>query len=288
MPIVFRSALSSSIANATFLDKTIDDLKKGKLSLFKVDVSELTYIDDVQQSIYDNIQDIASNVTDIATNAADIGFLDADLATLDGEAIKNTPNNFDQYTEKLAPVEGDILLINDSEDSGNIKKVDLANLIGGGGGAGSSIDWIDGDIAPGNEYSNGLALRTFEEASTQEMFFSLTVPESYTPGDQLKLAYAKIIGGGFSEEYNLVTTTFLLDDTDFTNRTNFHDSTNAAVTGGLNTILNVNDIDLTDGSGLINAVSVAPFDTILVRLRRDSVSLDNIKFIENSPIIKLK
>lgn len=294
MPIVFRAPLSSSVVNSTFLDKTVDDLKKGKLSLFKVDALEAEYIEDVQQSIYDNIQNIATNVTNIGTNATNIATNVTNISTnagaittLDGEVIKNTANDFAQYTEKLAPVEGDILLINDSEAAGAIKKVDLANLIGGGGGAGSSIDWIDGDIAPINEYSSGLSLKVFEEASIQEMFFSLTIPESYTPGDQLKLGNAKIIGGGVLEDYNLVTQTYLLDATDFTDRTNFHDSTNAAVNGAINSIINVNDIDLTDATGLINAVAVNPFDTILVRLRRDSVSTDDIKFIKNSPVIKL-
>jgi hypothetical protein len=48
MPIAFKSKLSSSVANATFLDKTIDDLKKGKLGLYKVTSSETGAIQDVQ------------------------------------------------------------------------------------------------------------------------------------------------------------------------------------------------------------------------------------------------
>jgi hypothetical protein len=48
MPIQFKSKLSSSVANATFLDKTIDDLKKGKLGLYKVTSSEVGAIQDVQ------------------------------------------------------------------------------------------------------------------------------------------------------------------------------------------------------------------------------------------------
>jgi hypothetical protein len=48
MPIAFKSKLSSSVANATFLDKTIDDLKKGVLGLYKVSPSEADAVDDVQ------------------------------------------------------------------------------------------------------------------------------------------------------------------------------------------------------------------------------------------------
>ncbi len=48
MPIAFKSKLSSLIANATFLDKTIDDIKKGKLTLFKNLIGDAETVDDVQ------------------------------------------------------------------------------------------------------------------------------------------------------------------------------------------------------------------------------------------------
>lgn len=51
MPISFRSRLTSAGVNTVFLDKTIDDLKKGKLGLYKVDTSESSAITDVQQYI---------------------------------------------------------------------------------------------------------------------------------------------------------------------------------------------------------------------------------------------
>jgi soluble P-type ATPase len=48
MPIIFKSKLSSSVANQTFLDKTIDDIKKGKLTLYKVTLGEADQVEDVQ------------------------------------------------------------------------------------------------------------------------------------------------------------------------------------------------------------------------------------------------
>jgi hypothetical protein len=48
MPIIFKSKLSSSVANQTFLDKTIDDIKKGKLGLYKTTIGEPTSITDLQ------------------------------------------------------------------------------------------------------------------------------------------------------------------------------------------------------------------------------------------------
>ena len=49
MPIIFKSPLSSTVANQTFLDKTIDDIKKGKLGLYKVTIGEPGEVEDVQQ-----------------------------------------------------------------------------------------------------------------------------------------------------------------------------------------------------------------------------------------------
>lgn len=51
MPIIFNSNLSSTVANNTWLDKTIDDLKKGKLGLYKVTPLESEAIEDVQNAL---------------------------------------------------------------------------------------------------------------------------------------------------------------------------------------------------------------------------------------------
>ena len=48
MPVQFKSKLTSASVNQNFLDKTIDDLKKGKLKLYKVDPNEVDAVEDVQ------------------------------------------------------------------------------------------------------------------------------------------------------------------------------------------------------------------------------------------------
>jgi hypothetical protein len=48
MPIQFKSQLSSAIANQTFLDKTVDDVKKGVLGLYKTTIGEATSVVDLQ------------------------------------------------------------------------------------------------------------------------------------------------------------------------------------------------------------------------------------------------
>ena len=98
MPIPFRSILSSATANATFLDKTIDDIKRGKLGLYKVEINEAGAVGDVQE--YLNFQAIANGIagendpnattysSELIVNNGDdrkvaIGKLDAQLSNTD-------------------------------------------------------------------------------------------------------------------------------------------------------------------------------------------------------------
>jgi len=251
MPINFRAPLTSSGANEVFLDKTIADIKKGKLSLYKVSVGETEYIDDVQQSIYDNIQNIS---------------------TLDGEAIKNTANNFDQYTEKVTPVNNDIVLINDSEAGGAIKKLKLANMIGGGSGGGGAIIWLDGSISPLKGFENFSDIRLFDDSDLQTLILNILVPGSYTVGNQILLKNLMTYTDSTSGNILFRTTTYLTKvGEDITSIANSHDSTNAEITvSASDTVYSVGDIDLTDSSGEINSVAVATGDLLRVVLIRES------------------
>lgn len=61
MPISFGSSLSSAVANNTFLDKTINDVKKGKLGLYKVSTDKLlepTSIEDLQVFIAEIVETV--------------------------------------------------------------------------------------------------------------------------------------------------------------------------------------------------------------------------------------
>ena len=75
MPIPFRSILSSAVANATFLDKTIDDIKEGILGLRK-SASDPTAITDAQ--VY---------INEIATINGIIGESDPNSTTYSSEEI---------------------------------------------------------------------------------------------------------------------------------------------------------------------------------------------------------
>ena len=58
MPIQFGSNLSSATANNTFLDKTVDDAKKGVFGLYKTLPSDPDAIADVQDKINENSDEI--------------------------------------------------------------------------------------------------------------------------------------------------------------------------------------------------------------------------------------
>ena len=58
MPIAFKAPLTSAGANATFVDKTIDDAKKGVLALYKNLPNDVDAIEDIQ----DYVNEIASTV----------------------------------------------------------------------------------------------------------------------------------------------------------------------------------------------------------------------------------
>jgi hypothetical protein len=64
--------------------------------------------------------------------------IDFGSAATDGSAIHNNEaNEISAITEKEAPVAGDLIIIEDSEDGYTKKSVDIANLPSGGGGGGS-------------------------------------------------------------------------------------------------------------------------------------------------------
>lgn len=66
MPIQFKSKLSSSVANATFLDRTVDSSAVGKISLLNPDsAANGDTIDSVQLEINKNKRTVNAIVSDI-------------------------------------------------------------------------------------------------------------------------------------------------------------------------------------------------------------------------------
>tara|TARA_R110000868_G_C10972548_1_gene770413 strand:- start:8086 stop:9987 length:1902 start_codon:yes stop_codon:yes gene_type:complete len=429
MPIPFKSILSSVIANATWLDKTIDDEKKGKLGLFKTANTDPDAIADVQQYINDvadsdgtigetdtnrkiyssaqiisngdsrkvaigkldaqvkiNIdvndnQDvtladhetrIGDNETNIQTNADNIqtnqdeiqaiedsvgsasgiaplnastkidsiylpSYVDdveeyADLAsfpvtgetgkiyvaidtnktyrwsgsvyaeispsdvnsvngytgivTLDKTDIglSNVTNDaqllrssadFDTFTEKDTANENDIVLIEDSEDSFNKKKVRLENMLGGGNGGGGSFIWeLNEEISPLESFAYGISLLDFDYESEMAISALLIVPSSYSGAKQIALEnLAFIIDATSGDVLFNCETTLIKTGENINTTTNIHQSGNSEIAVSLaNSITRVGALELTDELGLINGVAVEANDILKIILKRNNTA----------------
>ncbi len=154
-----------------------------------------------------------------------------------------------------------------------------ASSSGGGGGAG--LEWYFGDSNAPVEaiLSNGLRVLDFSQLpDEQTMYVGLVVPSSYVPGTQILLTDGKFFSPLTSGEVLWRTQTNLLKagvvaTTDPLTATD-HESTSGqqAVDPQANEIVEIGDIDLTNASGEINSVAVAPGDQLLVKFFRDTSS----------------
>ena len=428
MPISFKSKLSSTVANATFLDKTIDDATIGKFSLREsssADIEDIqlflntlradvdsndveladhetrigdneTLLIDHETRIGDNETAIGINITNIGTNASDIQAIEDSvnavngIAPLDGngevplanlpqsvqdglspqgnwDADTNTPDitiapvvgqywivnvagstnlngitdwgvndwavftdgdwakmdfsnsvtsvngqtgivvldktdvgltnvtddaqlkraagDIDTFTEKVAPVDADIVLIEDSEDSFNKKKVLLSNMLGGGSGGGGSFVWeLNGDFSPLESITSGISMLGFGSDLETDIWAFIQVPTSYD-ASQIKLTGLSFTTVDSTDNVLFRCQTYLNRSGQAINYQN-HISTNTESTLTLTNIVNViSEIDLTDVDGKINAVQVLPNDYIAIRLYRD-IANETISATNNAEFLK--
>lgn len=222
----------------------------------------------------------------------EVGFGNLDNVTNDAQ-LKRAAGDLNTFTEKTEPVDGDIVILEDSEDSYNKKKVQLTNLIAGSGGG--SFQWQLGDIAPIEEFDNKLDVLSFSQSTAAEIHAMAVVPVKYRVGDQIQLIGSKVYTSASSGNILMKTQTTLLQNGDIvTSLTNQHTSTNTELTvSAANTLIQTGNIDLTDSSGQINSVAVQPGDVLIIRFYRDFGSettsvADFVKFIEYSSSVSFK
>ena len=221
----FGQELSSQAANDVYLLKTEDDTIIGVLSLEEgVDVNK--YVSDLQEYLYeladtsgvvgqtDPNRKVYSSTNYIAngdSRKAAIEKLDtqvkanADIIALNTIAIADRltrgANDFSTFTEKVTPVDDDIVIIEDSEDSGNKKYLRLENMIGGGGGIGFQevptgvVNGINTDfditLTPSTEDSllvivNGIIL---ERSEWSLSYPTITLNNAPAPGQSVYVFY---------------------------------------------------------------------------------------------------
>ena len=165
----------------------------------------------------------------------------------------------------------------------------LAGAGGGGGGGGTLTGFTDTN-APIEEVQSGYLVLTFEEALSQDYFYTFHVPGGYTAGNQISLKVkffpGGVPGGGDTVLFSGVTT--LIEDGDSpTSTTDQHSSTNSAVTTE-STGIYAATIDLTDSSGEINSNAVAANDILKIQISRGTDALtEDAYFIKGGELVTL-
>ncbi|MHA2066261.1 MAG: hypothetical protein ACXABY_17965 [Candidatus Thorarchaeota archaeon] len=171
----------------------------------------------------------------------------------------------------------------------NLDSAGTESAIGGGGGGGSLVGFPDTN-APIEEIQSGFLVLAFEEALSQDYFYTFHVPSGYTAGNQLSLKIkffpGGVPGGGDTILFSAVTT--LIQDGDSpTSTTNQHSSTNTAV-ATVSTGVYADTIDLTDASGQINSVAVAVNDMIKIQVSRGTdVLTEDAYYIKGGELVAL-
>lgn len=122
--------------------------------------------------------------------------------------------------------------------------------------------------------ASGVEVYDFSQSPDElEIWGQITVPTSYTAGDQITLKKGKFFSSVISGNVLFRATTYILKSAvNPTAAITGYDSTNTqqAVAGSANQIVELSSIDLTNASGQINSVAVAAQNTLLIRIIRDT------------------
>jgi hypothetical protein len=202
---------------------------------------------------------------------------DIGLSNVTNDAqLKRSAGDFNTFTEKLIPIENDIVLIEDSVDSYNKKKVKLENMLGGGGGGGSFAWELNGDFSPIEAIIKGMSVLNFDDVSNHEIYALIVIPDSYKTGKQILLQGMKYFTSATTNNVFFKTETQLLKSGQDISALPItgHTSSNLEVTlsGSANILRDIGDLDLTSPTGQVNGVGVAIGDLLLVKFFRDNTN----------------
>lgn len=162
------------------------------------------------------------------------------------------------------------------------------SLGGGGGGAGFQWKGISGS-APVDAEEHGEVVKLFAQVLSQELYATIKVPQSYSPGSPITLYVATYSPSSANTQLFSAQATLIRNATDaFDSTTNQRTSTNTALTNTVAKQLRQHVLDITHTDGTINSVAVAAGDIIKVRLYRDNsdTDTDDVRMIPNSTDIK--
>jgi len=146
--------------------------------------------------------------------------------------------------------------------------------LGGGGSAGSFVFYLGAvDQAPEDVDAQGVRSFLLNELDAVNAFAIANVPLTYVAGDQINLKNGVygIVPTANNVLVRAVTTLIQPGTSQLGSLSDTHTSINAETTVPASSleVKAIGDIDLTDGSGEINAVAVAPGNILLVKIFRD-------------------
>lgn len=205
---------------------------------------------------------LANDRTQVITNK------DIDGGTASNTSRLTVPSANKSALDALTRKAGTIVYATDQSkfygDNGSV----LAGI--GGGGGGSSLFWLENAEAPTTVIVNNMLHYDFAATMGQSLYAQITVPTSYTAGQQITLKI-KFYSADTTGNALMQSVSTLIRDSDLvTTTTNQRTSTNAAVSlsGSTQNKYQSVTLDLTSSIGQINAISLAAGHTIMVRLTR--------------------
>lgn len=260
MSVIDGQSVNQTVTNAAFLSRLTDSDTVAMIGLLRAasganvtDVQKLlNYLIGVtgMTSESNNSLDYASNnyITDGQSLKVAMGLLDAALFTLSLYAT-STQTDLDAL------------------------EITVSGLGGGGGGGGLRVISPAGNGAIiGEEFGNPVAY--FAQGELQVIRFQYRVPSNHVSGTQLKMRFGVYTPATTAATYAFNARTYLVQPTAGVDSTAnlFVDNTPgdlAGVVGVANAPLFVT-YNLTNGSGQINAVTVAADDLLNIELRKET------------------
>jgi hypothetical protein len=209
-----------------------------------------------------------------ATPSGYIAIAQITVTALTGIAAVGTP--ITDLRSKL-PVGGDILIstIGFSKLTAGAERTldqlftEIDSNLAGGGGAGGGLQWLaTGATGAVQQEENGQMVAIFPDAVAATMSTVFMVPAGYVAGKQISMYlgfYSPSSSNGFVMQ---TTATLVRQNTDAMDSTTNQKVVTAAFTNTVAKAPRRGLFNLTDASGLINGVAVAPGDVIRVDLTR--------------------
>jgi hypothetical protein len=189
--------------------------------------------------------------------------------------------------EKVLYLKGDLLFMRDSVPDGS-----AITPVGSGGGGGGGLIWQEpSGSAPLKVEENEQEVYLYEQSQSQELVVYIKVPESYIAGRQIKANLASYSPSSADDWKMQLVSTLIRQNLDAISSTvnqetnDSGDQVNSVANQYRNLLINV-----TDGVGAINGVSVSAGDLLKLELTREAPAgtedTADIRFVATSTEVR--